>query len=42
MDMTEYSCLDIIKFIEQDKKIEKHKFLIYFDLIRTSLEMINY
>ena len=31
-----YSCLDIIKFIEQDKKNkEKDKFLIYFDIIRT-------
>ena len=31
-----YSSLDIIKYIEQDKKNkEKQKFLIYFDLIRT-------
>ena len=31
-----YSSLDIIKYIEQDKKNkEKKKFLIYFDLIRT-------
>ena len=31
-----YSCLDIIKYIEQDKKNkEKKKFLIYFDIIRT-------
>ena len=38
-----YSCLDIIKFIEQHKKNkEKHIFLVYFDIIRQSLEMINY
>tara|TARA_Y100000591_G_C21854260_1_gene713941 strand:+ start:6535 stop:7353 length:819 start_codon:yes stop_codon:yes gene_type:complete len=31
-----YSCLDIIKYIEQDKKNkEKEKFLMYFDIIRT-------
>ena len=31
-----YSCLDIIKYIEQDKKNkDKHLFLVYFDVIRT-------
>jgi len=31
-----YSCLDIIKYIEQDKKNkDKHLFLVYFDIIRT-------
>jgi len=31
-----YNCLDIIKYIEQDKKNEnKYIFLVYFDIIRT-------
>jgi len=31
-----FSCLDIINYIEQDKKnINKNLFLVYFDVIRT-------